>query len=134
MIDFTIKGHCPEGCHECCSNILTVSDKEISIIKNYITLHGIRPINPNSVFSTYVDRCPFVNQAGMCAIYEVRPEICGYFVCNRTQEYRPFNHANKKVVNMVTTFLPDAFMPPDAPDVKKLNKFYQEKKEKAGFK
>ena len=34
--NFTVNGKCPEGCNECCSNILTVSDKEINRIKKYI--------------------------------------------------------------------------------------------------
>lgn len=132
--DYTINGTCPESCHECCTNFLTVSEKEIEKIKEYLWMNGIRGTNPNTVFTGFIDRCPFVNRAGKCDIYEVRPEICSYFQCNRMNEYRPFNHANKKVVNMVKEFCPNAYIPSDMPDEKELNSIYQAKKKMAGIK
>lgn len=127
--NFTVNGKCPEGCNECCSNILTVSDKEINRIKKYIKDNNIAIHNHNTIFSGYVDKCPFVNKDGKCDIYSVRPEICSYFDCSKKLEYRPFNHKDKSVVNMLLTFNPQAFCP-NAPDIAELNKTYQEKKKK----
>ena len=127
--DFTINGKCPENCHKCCTNILTVSEDEIVRIKKYITKNKIEINNPNTIFSGYVDQCPFVNKEGKCSIYSVRPEICSYFDCHN-HGYRPFNHKDKSIINMLLTFNPQAFCP-NAPDIKQMNEVYQEKKKKA---
>lgn len=125
--DYTVNGECPAGCHKCCANILTVSKEEVARIKKYINKNKVTVNNPNTIFSGYIDKCPFVNEQGKCNIYEVRPEICSYYSCHNIHEYRPFNHQNKEVINMLLTFKPNAFCP-DAPDVKALNLIYQTKK------
>jgi Fe-S-cluster containining protein len=128
--DYTIDGKCPEGCNKCCSNILTVSQKEIARIKKYISQNNIEINNPNSIVSGYIDKCPFVNKKGKCSIYEVRPEVCAYYSCHNIFEYRPFNHKDKEVINMLLTFKPDAFCP-NAPNIEALNLIYQNKKKQA---
>ena len=73
--------------------------------------------------------CPFLSEEKKCQIYEVRPEICRRFICSKYQnvDNQPLNHRNKKIINMITTFNQTGTCP-NAPNLKELNKFYEEKK------
>ena len=59
QINNTINGRC-SSCGNCCSNILLLTDKEISKIKKYIKENNIKPVNRNSILNNeYKDVCPF---------------------------------------------------------------------------
>ena len=126
--DYTINGECSH-CGRCCQNTLPLSDKEIARIKNYIGKNKITPINRNNIIEAkYTDICPFLGTDNKCMIYEVRPEICRWFLCaDYKNNTKPLNHRNKRIVNMLTTFSPGAYCP-NAPDLNILNKKYFEKK------
>lgn len=86
--DFTEDGKC-SGCGGCCSNFLPMTEKEIRTIKRYVKKHNIRPqrhvVIPMAK-PVHMDlTCPFLDdkkETEKCTIYEVRPAICRYFVCN----------------------------------------------------
>lgn len=86
-IDLTDNGKC-KGCGQCCSNILPLSEREIKEINRYIHTHGIKEQRHRMPFANpilYDLTCPFldIGKKLKCTIYEVRPEICKAFVCNR---------------------------------------------------
>lgn len=129
-IDHTIDGECAM-CGRCCSAVLCVSDSEVSKIKHYLGQHPeVKMIDRNNVLQKdFIDVCPFLSEENRCQIYEVRPEICRRFICSKYKSAgnKPLNHRNKKIINMITTFN-NTGTTPNAPDLKELNKFYEEKK------
>ena len=129
-VDHTIDGKC-SGCGACCSAILCVSDAEVSKIKHYLGQHPeVKMIDRNNALQKdFIDICPFLGEEKKCQIYEVRPEICRRFICSKYQnvDNQPLNHRNKKIINMITTFNQTGTCP-NAPNLKELNKFYEEKK------
>ena len=131
LIDNTIEGEC-SGCGQCCTNILTLSDKEIHKIKTYIGKNKIVPINRcNLMTQQYSNVCPFLNSENKCNIYPVRPEICRRFVCSKYKNNeRAYNYSDKKVINMLSTFSQKEEYQPNAPDVKELDAIFQAKKRK----
>ncbi len=83
--DFTDNGKCVQ-CGKCCSNLLPMTDEEISVIRKYIKRHHIKehrhflPLAEPAIDMT----CPFLNddkKTEKCDIYEVRPRICRDFIC-----------------------------------------------------
>ena len=97
VYDFTEDGECSQ-CGACCSNMLWLSEKEISRIKRYIKKHNIKE-QKHVAPAVLVEQpkldltCPFLNESKKtekCAIYQVRPAICRCFVCNDPQGAR--NH------------------------------------------
>lgn len=80
ITDFTKNGKC-SGCGECCSDLLPVTNKELKVIREYVKQHKIKSQVPRVVNGIYL-MCPFRNSTG-CAIYEVRPQICRSFICNK---------------------------------------------------
>ena len=85
IYDNTIDGKC-SGCGECCSNLLPLSEQEISNIKAYIKKHKIKEQRHNAMVGVDMT-CPFRDDVNKkCLIYSIRPAICRQFVCNHTQE------------------------------------------------
>ena len=88
--NLTCNGKCTE-CGECCSNLLPMTDDEISVIKNYIKNNGIKEhshIVAPLVTPTIDMTCPFLDDSKSCekcTIYEVRPKICRDFICDPQQ-------------------------------------------------
>lgn len=80
ITDFTKNGKC-SGCGNCCSDLLPVTDKELEVIKEYVKQHKIKSQVPKVINGIYL-MCPFRNSTG-CVIYEVRPQICRSFICNK---------------------------------------------------
>lgn len=77
------------NCGECCMDGLPMSDKEFKIIKRYVTKHNIKesinliPSNDITIDLT----CPFRDPINkICKIYEVRPQICRNFQCNKSEK------------------------------------------------
>lgn len=129
-IDLSVNGECvPEVCKsKCCTSILPLSDYEINKIKKYIKRNNITPHNrSNLIENKYKDICPFLSDDYKCEIYLMRPEVCKFYKCGE-EASKPFCHGDKKIINMLTTFDPDTFIPPDAPNVEELDKIYQSKK------
>ena len=83
--DLTDNGKCTQ-CGQCCSNILPMTEDEISVIRRYIKKHHIKerkhilPLAEPTIDMT----CPFLDDSKSCekcTIYEVRPRICRDFIC-----------------------------------------------------
>ncbi|MCD8398255.1 MAG: YkgJ family cysteine cluster protein, partial [Lachnospiraceae bacterium] len=88
VCDNTINGECCQ-CGECCGNYLPLSKKEIRAIHQYIKANDIKECNNMVPLSEVLFdlTCPFLDTRKSnekCRIYEVRPEICKVFACNKT--------------------------------------------------
>ena len=107
VTDFTKNGRC-SNCGQCCSNLLPLSEREISTIKSYVKKHGIKEQRHNFAAGTDMT-CPFRNETKkQCLIYDVRPQICRSFVCNHSLEdiekNKLYFHNVNKVVLMRNEF------------------------------
>lgn len=75
-------GNCTR-CGECCAACLPITRKEEKRIKEYVKQNNIEP----EFFQTEKDinlNCCFYDRTNkICKIYEVRPNICRSFKCNR---------------------------------------------------
>lgn len=131
-INNTVDGKCSK-CGACCSALLPVSNEEIKKIKRYIAKNDIKCVNRNSVFSKkFEDVCPFLSSEKLCNIYDERPEVCRNFSCSEYKRYtgENINHRNKHIINMLTEFYSDAFIPNEIPNLAEINKLYEGKKRK----
>lgn len=109
LYNYTIGGECSK-CGNCCSDILPLSDAEISRIRKYIRRNGIGeskhliPLAKPVLDMT----CPFRdNGKKICTIYEVRPEICCQFICDneqRAKENRELLKDGRHVMSMREVF------------------------------
>lgn len=83
ITNFTCNGQC-SNCGQCCGDILHLSKKEIKVIDEYLKRNKIEP-TPRCVMFQYDNTCPFRdNKNKKCKIYEVRPEICRVYKCDKT--------------------------------------------------
>jgi hypothetical protein len=81
VTDYTINGKC-SCCGNCCSDLLVLTETEISKIKKLVEKEGIKPVlHEKNNFS-----CPFLNLENRCNIYEKRPWICRSYLCRNTSE------------------------------------------------
>lgn len=110
VFDFTDNGKCT-GCGQCCSNILPVSEKEVKRIQRYIKKHGIKEHKHYYPTPTPIPdmTCPFRNDAERkCDIYEVRPEICRDFKCDKPSKGSPISKkltdGTRRIADMRKTF------------------------------
>lgn len=87
-IDLTKNGKC-KSCGNCCSNLLPMTKAEVETIKQYIKKYHIKEQKHCFPEIAIADlTCPFLDMSkgkDKCVIYEVRPQICRSFVCNKTQ-------------------------------------------------
>lgn len=86
VYDKTDNGKCTQ-CGACCSNLLPMTDKEITVIRNYIKKHHIKECNHSiPLAKPAIDMtCPFLDtskRTEKCTIYSVRPVICKCFLCS----------------------------------------------------
>ena len=107
VTDFTVDGKC-SNCGQCCSNLLPMSEDEITRIKKYIRKHNIKERRHNAMVG-YDMTCPFRDDANKkCTIYHIRPAICRNFKCNNTREdilnYKIDFHKRNRVVLMRNEF------------------------------
>lgn len=91
--DLTCDGKCT-GCGECCSNVLSLTTKEIKEIKRYVAKHHIQQVKHTNVIATKAldMTCPFLDiskSKDKCLIYPVRPKICRDFICDPKQRKTP---------------------------------------------
>lgn len=110
ITDFTCNGKC-SGCGECCGDILHLSKSEIKTIDNYLKQHKVSA-TPRSILVDYDNTCPFRdNENKKCKIYEVRPQICRIYKCDKTPEEayknREFANDNKLPRSMRQLFFND---------------------------
>ena len=125
ITDFTKNGKC-SGCGNCCSDLLPVTDKELGVIKEYVKQHKIKSQVPKVVNGIYL-MCPFRNTTG-CVIYEVRPQICKSFICNKPiptlEELKrlAFTRANGRAISLKWEIFKD---PQDLEYLKKKKKTFK---------
>ena len=87
-----IKNYCINDkcsrCGCCCTEFAYISDEEISKIKRYLKKHPVKEEHARPDFAGRVPMlCPFHNAIERkCNIYEVRPEVCREFQCNKSIE------------------------------------------------
>lgn len=85
VYDLTCNGECTQ-CGNCCSNILPMTEDEITTIHKYIKKYHIKEHRHNypTATPTMDMTCPFLNDdksKEKCEIYSVRPRICREFIC-----------------------------------------------------
>ena len=107
VTDFTVNGKCSD-CGSCCSDFLPLSKSEVKRIKAYIKKHHIKEQRHNMQIG-YDITCPFRDDLNKgCTIYEVRPEICRAFRCDKPIEQlikiKQKNHAEKTIICMRNKF------------------------------
>ena len=113
LTNFTCNGKC-SGCGSCCGDILHLSKKEIKEIDKYLKIHKVKA-TPRSIMGVFYDNtCPFRdNENKICKIYEVRPQICRVFKCDKTPEEafknREFNNQLKLPRSMRNLFFKDNY-------------------------
>ncbi len=100
----TKDGKC-SGCGECCTDILPLTKKEVSRIRDYIQRKHIPEYRNVMLANSYDLTCPFRNEdKGICTIYEVRPEICRDFMCDKDpkemMKNRDLMHKTRQIVLM----------------------------------
>jgi len=82
VYNYTDNGKCI-SCGQCCSNVLPLSKEEIQTIKKYKRKHHIQDTTKQEGVGFNM-MCPFRDEANkICTIYEVRPEICRDFKCDK---------------------------------------------------
>lgn len=85
--DYSTNGECSR-CGRCCSNLLSMTLKDVRRIRSYLQMHKAipaSPARPDKFRSIPFDSCPFCDLSGKkatCMIYEARPAICRKFLCN----------------------------------------------------
>ena len=68
-----------EGCGECCGRFLPLLPHEAIELRRAARGLEIRPEPPDAVDM----RCPFLDGANNCMVYERRPTICRVYDCSR---------------------------------------------------
>ena len=94
VVDNTMFGRC-SNCGECCSNFIPMTKDEIASIHKYMNVHPeiTEQRHPDAEFDM---TCPFRdNEHKKCLIYEVRPQVCRTFICNK-----PLNQLKKEKLEM----------------------------------
>ena len=85
LTNFTCNGKC-SCCGQCCGDILHLSKQEIKKIDDYLKDHKVEETK-RIMFCSYDNTCPFRdNKNKICKIYEVRPDICRVFKCDKSPE------------------------------------------------
>ena len=106
-LDYTDHGKC-SNCGACCSNLLPVSMKEIETIRKYIREHGVTEAVNGVPFNATINMvCPFMDTSKelKCKIYEVRPKICRFFMCNKKPDFDELvEMADAVPINIRNTF------------------------------
>lgn len=86
VTDYTQNGKC-SNCGECCTDLMPVTDSEISKIHKYLRSHNIKEQKMVVAVNAYDITCPFRdNIHKKCLIYEVRPSICRKFLCSQSYD------------------------------------------------
>ena len=110
ITNYTCNGKC-SCCGQCCGDLLHLSKKEIILIDNYLKKHKVEQ-TPRCILVDYDNTCPFRdNKNKICKIYEVRPEICRVYKCDKTPEEavknRELTNKGKMIRSMRNLFFND---------------------------
>lgn len=81
IVNNTCNGLC-SCCGSCCSLFIPFTEKELTIIKQYVKEHNIKPINREDETSIKASCCFYDDKNHKCNIYEVRPYACRDFKCD----------------------------------------------------
>lgn len=85
VTDLTIGGKCHLGCGDCCTDMIPLTKNEANVIYHYVKSHDIKQerwLEGNNLHHL----CPFLNrETKACNIYEVRPQVCRNFICNKSR-------------------------------------------------
>lgn len=68
---------CSQGCYHCCQDI-SICFLEAVCIRTYLK-------NKNFSYTVKMENCGWLDESGLCKIYQVRPLICrthGYIICS----------------------------------------------------
>lgn len=106
--NYTILGNCSR-CGNCCTDLLCLDSEEIDRIDKYLEKNKIEQHNKGKCNLC----CPFRNdEKKICEIYEVRPDICRVFKCDKTLEQaraeRNQLNYGKEVRSMAQLFFKDS--------------------------
>lgn len=83
VYNFTKDGKCTK-CGNCCTALLPMTKDELKTIKRYVKRKHIQIVKHTGGFDL---TCPFRNdELGICTVYEVRPQICRDFQCDKPQK------------------------------------------------
>lgn len=93
--DKTCKGQCSR-CGECCSIFIPFTEKELSIIKEYVSKHNIQPVNRFTPKGMEAMCCFYDSKNHKCNIYEVRPFVCRDFKCDHKDWLKRRNQYEKR--------------------------------------
>lgn len=74
----TERGTC-KGCGECCSRFLPLLPLDMLLLEAEIRLSNGGIVHERGPYDM---RCPFLDEEGMCEIYENRPAICAAYRCD----------------------------------------------------
>lgn len=85
--DNTTNGVC-NGCGQCCSSLLPLTDKDVKRIKYLIRSKKLIPARSHNKLEI-IDFCPFLTTENRCSIYKDRPAICKHFQCNKAGREKP---------------------------------------------
>ena len=77
-------GNCSR-CGECCANMIPLTRKEEKIIREYIQENKIEPEWFRRGNDVNLQCCFYDRENRKCKIYEVRPNICRSFKCNKKE-------------------------------------------------
>lgn len=69
-------------CGSCCGLFIPFTEKELSIIKEYVKTNNIQPYNRNKENGFYAQCCFYDMDNKKCLIYKVRPYACRDFKCD----------------------------------------------------
>lgn len=75
-------GSCSK-CGNCCTIAIPITKEEEKTIKQYIEEHDVQPESLYEEDNFYAYCCFYDRKNKCCKIYDVRPEICRSFKCNR---------------------------------------------------
>lgn len=80
--DMTCNGECSK-CGSCCGLFIPFTDEELQLIKDYVKVNNIKPINRIINNNQLIAQCCFYDSENhKCNIYPVRPYVCKDFMCN----------------------------------------------------
>lgn len=83
VYNFTKDGKCSK-CGNCCTALLPITKEELKALQRYVKRHHIHIVRHEGGFDL---TCPFRNdELGICMCYEVRPQICRDFRCDKPQK------------------------------------------------
>lgn len=110
ITNYTCNGKC-SCCGQCCGDLLHLSKREINLIDNYLKKHKVEA-TPQNIMFDYDNTCPFRdNKNKICKIYEVRPDICRIFKCdkspNEALKNRELTNEGKPLRSMRNLFFND---------------------------